>query len=75
MIEWRENFLRRIKEIREKEPEREIVYTDETWLNAHHKVEKEWVDEEALKKPSKSLKDYGTVGCLKRKLEKANVLL
>ena len=75
LIEWRENFLRRIKEIREKEPEREIVYTDETWLNAHHKVEKEWVDEEALKNPSKSLKDYGTVGCTKEKIGKGQRLI
>ena len=75
LIEWRENFLRRIKEIREKEPEREIVYTDETWLNAHHKVEKEWVDEEALKNPSKSLKDYGTVGCTKEKIGKGKRLI
>ena len=67
--------MRRIKEIREKEPEREIVYTDETWLNAHHKVEKEWVDEEALKNPSKSLKDYGTVGCTKEKIGKGKRLI
>ena len=66
--------MRRIKEIREKEPEREIVYTDETWLNAHHKVEKEWVDEEALKNPSKSLKDYGTVGCTEEKIGKGKRL-
>ena len=75
LIEWRENFLRRIKEIREKEPEREIVYTDERWLNAHHKVEKEWVDKEALKNPSKSLKDYGTVGCTKEKIGKGKRLI
>ena len=74
LIEWRENFLRRIKEIREKEPERGIIYTDETWLNANHKVEKEWVDEEALKNPSKSLKDYGTVGCTKEKIGKGKRL-
>ena len=75
LIEWRENFLRRIKEIREKEPEREIVHTDETWVNVHHKVEKEWVDEEALKNPSKSLKDYGTVGCTKEKIGKGKRLI
>ena len=67
--------MRRIKEIREKEPEREIVYTDETWLNAHHKVENKWVDEEALKNPSKSLKDYGTVGCTKEKIGKGKRLI
>ena len=65
LIEWKENFLRRIKEIRETEPDHEIVYTDETWLNAHHRVKKEWVDVKALKNPQKSLKDYGTVGCTK----------
>ena len=32
--------LRRIKEIREKEPKRQIVYTDETWLNSGHRVKK-----------------------------------
>ena len=67
--------MRRIKEIREKEPEREIVYTDETWRNALHKVEREWVDEEALKNPSKSLKDYGTVGCTKEKIGKGKRLI
>ena len=36
--------LRIIKEIREKEPERQIVYTDETWLNSGHRVKKEWID-------------------------------
>ena len=41
LIVWREPFLRRIKEIREKEPERQIVYTDETWLNSGHRVKKE----------------------------------
>ena len=28
LIVWRESILRRIKEVREKEPGREIVYTD-----------------------------------------------
>ena len=37
LIAWRESFLRRKKEIREKEPERQIVYTDETWLNSGHR--------------------------------------
>ena len=33
MVAWRESFTRRIQEIRKNEPDREIVYTDETWLN------------------------------------------
>ena len=62
---WRESFLRRIKEIREKEPERQIVYTDETWLNSGHRVKKEWNDLKALENPRRSIHDYGTVGCTK----------
>ena len=37
--------------------------------------EKEWVDEEALKNPSKSLKDYGTVGCTKEEIRKGKRLI
>ena len=33
LVAWRESFTRRIQEIRKNEPDREIVYTDETWLN------------------------------------------
>ena len=47
-------FLRRIREVREKEPQREIVYTDETWLNGGHRVKKEWVDLKALENPCRS---------------------
>ena len=65
MIAWRESFSRRIKEIREKEPERQIVYTDETWLNSGHRVKKEWIDLKALENPRRSIHDYGTVGCTK----------
>ena len=50
--------LRRIKEIREKEPERQIVYTDETWLNSGHQVKKEWIDLKALENPCRSIHDY-----------------
>ena len=40
---------RRIRKIREADPERAIVYTDETWLNQGHLTKKEWVDLETLK--------------------------
>ena len=33
IIAWRERYLRRIRKIRQADPERAIVYTDETWLN------------------------------------------
>ena len=44
IIAWRERYLRRIREIREADPERAIVYADETWLNQGHRTKKEWVD-------------------------------
>ena len=50
--------MRRIQEIRKNEPDREIVYTDETWLNAGHRI-KELVDLDALQNPRCSIADYG----------------
>ena len=49
IIAWRERYLRRIRKIREADPERTIVYTDETLLNQGHRTKKEWVDLETLK--------------------------
>ena len=49
IIAWRERYLRRIRKIREADPERAIVYTDETWLNQGRRTKKEWVDLETLK--------------------------
>ena len=49
IIAWRERYLRRIRKIREADPERAIVYTDETWLNQGHRTKKEWVNLETLK--------------------------
>ena len=48
IIAWRQRYLRRIRKIREADPERAIVYTDETWLNQGHHTKKEWVDLETL---------------------------
>ena len=75
LIMWRESFLRRIREIREKEPQREIVYTDETWLNGGHRVKKEWVDLKALENPRRSIKEYGTVGCTKDNVGKGKRII
>ena len=50
IIAWRERYLRRIRKIREADPERATVYTDETWLNQGHRTKKEWVDLERSKK-------------------------
>ena len=49
IIAWRERYLRRIRKIKEADPERAIVYIDETWLNQGHRTKKEWVDLETLK--------------------------
>ena len=67
IIEWRERHLRRIRKIREADPERAIVYTDETWLNQGHRTKKEWVDLETLKEKNlRSLRLSGlTVDCTK----------
>ena len=64
IIAWRERYLRRIRKIREADPERAIVYMDETWLNQGHRTKKEWVDLETLKEKNlRSLRLSGlTVG-------------
>ena len=59
LIMWRESFLRRIREVREKEPQREIVYTDERWLNGGHRVKKEWMDLKALENPRRTKDNVG----------------
>ena len=67
MSAWRERYLRRIRKIREADPERAIVYTDETWLNQGHRTKKEWVGLETLKEKNlRSLRLSGlTVDCIK----------
>ena len=62
LVAWRESFMRRIQGIRKNERDREIVCTDETWLNAGHRIKKEWIDLEALQNPHRSI---ATVGCTK----------
>ena len=49
IIAWRERYLRAIKKFRENNTDKDIVYTDETWLNQGHRTKKEWVDVESLK--------------------------
>ena len=73
----RERYLRRIRKIRETDPERAIVYTDETWLNQRHRNKKEWVDFETLKeKKLRSLHLSGlTVGCTKEMTGKGRRLI
>ena len=71
---WREKYLQRMKEIRENELEREIVYTDETWINSGHKVKKKWIDLKALENPRRSLLDYGTAGTTKCQIGKGKHL-
>ena len=77
IIAWRERYLRRIHKIREADPERAIVYTDETWLNQGHRTKKEWVDLETLKEKNlKSLRLSGlTVGYTKEMTGKGRRLI
>ena len=42
IAEWRHRYLRKIKRYREQK--RNIVYTDETWVNAGHTTNKIWQD-------------------------------
>ena len=75
LIAERAKFIRRIREIREKEPHRKIIYTDETWINENHRLEKGWVDLESIQNPYRSLKDFGTVGETKEKCGKGKRLI
>ena len=75
LITWKRSYLKRIKEVREKEPQREIVYTDETWLNAGHKVKKECVDLKVLENPRRSIKEFGSVGCTKDNVGKGKRII
>ena len=63
IVSWREKYLRRIKQIREQEPERDIVYLDETRLTEGHQKNKEWVDTSTLKDPQKTKSLSLTTGC------------
>ena len=77
IIAWRERYLRRIRKIREADPERAIVYTEETWLNQGHRTKKELVDLETLKEKNlRSLRLSGlTVGCTKEMTGKGRRLI
>ena len=75
IVSWREKYLRRIKQIREQEPERDIVYLDEAWLTEGHQKNKEWVDTSTLKDPQKTKSLSLTTGCTIYMLEKAEELL
>ena len=65
LVRWREQYLRRVKEIREKEPEREIIYLDETWITEGHQSTKERIDTKAMGNPYSFFHSELTVGCIK----------
>ena len=77
IIAWRERYLIRIRKIREADPERAIVYTDETWLNQGHCKKKEWSTLKRSKKRTlRSLRLSGlTVGCTKEMTGKGRRLI
>ena len=45
IVAWRHRFLREMQEIRE--DGRPVVVLDETWVNSHHTVSRQWYDEGA----------------------------
>ena len=77
IIAWRERYLRAIKKFRENNPDKDIVYTDETWLNQGHRTKKEWVDVESLKNLSRRQPGYNdlTIGCTKPSTGKGGRLI
>ena len=77
IIAWREHYLRAIKKFRENNPDKDTVYTDETWLNQGHRTKKEWVDVESLKNLSRRQPGYNdlTTGCTKPSTGKGGRLI
>ena len=77
IIAWRERYLRAIKKFRENNPDKDIVYTDEIWLNQGHRTKKEWVDVESLKNLSRRQPGYNdlTIGCTKPSTGKGGRLI
>ena len=77
LLSWREKYLREIAKVRETEPQREIVYMDETWLNEGHRLQKEWVDLVTLNKANRKLlyNEGLTVGCTKTQVGKGKPLI
>ena len=41
LVSWQEKYLREMAKVRETEPQRKIVYMEETWLNEGHRLQKE----------------------------------
>ena len=77
LVSWREKYLREIAKVRETEPQREIVYMDETWINEGHRLQKEWVDLVTLNKANRKLlyNEGLTVGCTKTQVGKGKRLI
>ena len=77
IIAWRERYLRAIKKFRENNPDKDMVYTDETWPNQGHRTKKEWVDVESLKNLSRRQPGYNdlTIGCTKPSTGKGGRLI
>ena len=77
IIAWSERYLRATKKFRENNPDKDIVYTDETWLNQGHRTKKEWVDLESLKNLSRRQPGYNdlTIGRTKPSTGKGGRLI
>jgi transposase len=58
----RHRYLREIKSLRQSQPTPNIVYLDETWLNAHHSVSRVWCDQQVEENPYKAKTECLSVG-------------
>ena len=65
LVRWGEKYLQRIKEMMEKEPEREIIYLDETWITEGHQSNKKWIDTKARENAYSFFHSELTGGCTK----------
>ena len=62
IVSWREKYLRRVKQIREQEPERHSLF-GRNMTDGGHQKNKEWVDTSTLKDPQKTKSLSLTTGC------------
>ena len=74
LIMWRESFLRRIREVREKDPERNSLYR-RNMVKWRSQGKKGMGGLKSLRNPRRSIKEYGTVGCTKDNVGKGKRII
>ena len=61
---WRAKYLREIRSERRENPDKEVIYLDETWVNEGYSKEFGWEDTVTLKNPMMSIKGRLTAGTI-----------